>query len=101
MVHTGDPTSDRPQRTELSVAFGGASVAFWFCCPFWLVVWMVALPVGLTGLVRGAIEYRAASRQGMSRTKSLIGLVLSSIGTAAAVAYMIFIFTHPYLDIQE
>lgn len=86
---------------ELAVVFGGVSVAFWFCCPFWLLVWMLALPVGLTGLVRGVIEYRAASREGTSRTKSLTGLVLSSIGTAAAVAYMMFVFTHPNLEIQE
>ncbi|MFC9915671.1 hypothetical protein [Streptomyces sp. NPDC059862] len=84
-----------------AVVFGGASVAFWFCCPFWTLVWLLALPLGLAGLVRGAIEYRAASHQSASRAEPLAGLVLSSLGTAAAVAYMVFVLTHPDLPIQE
>lgn len=66
-----------------------------------MLVWALALPLGLTGLVRGSIEYRAASRQSASRTQPLTGLVLSCLGTVAAVAYMIFVFTHPDLLIQD
>ncbi|MFE6127380.1 hypothetical protein ACFQ6Q_03765 [Streptomyces sp. NPDC056437] len=101
MTHTDDPTGDRPGRRSLAVVFGGASVAFWFCCPFWMLVRVLALPLGLAGLVRGSIEYRAASRQSTSRTEPLTGLVLSCLGTVAAAAYMIFVFTHPDLPIQE
>lgn len=72
----------------------------WFCCPFWMVVWPLALPIGLAGVVRGFIECRAASRQGVSRAQPLIGLALAAVGTAAAVVYMIFVFTHPDLPIQ-
>ncbi|MFE3494495.1 hypothetical protein ACFXOM_26670 [Streptomyces sp. NPDC059169] len=86
---------------SLAVVFGGASVAFWFCCPFWMLVWVLALPLGLAGLVRGSIEYRAASRQSASLSQPLTGLALSLVGTAAAVAYMIFVFTHPDLLIQD
>ncbi|MET7618830.1 hypothetical protein [Streptomyces sp. NPDC005408] len=86
---------------SLALAFGGASVAFWFCCPFWMVVWLLALPLGLAGLVRGVVENRAASQHGASRVQTLIGLGLASLGTAAAVAYMIFVITHPDLLIQD
>lgn len=72
----------------------------WFCCPFWMIVWPLALPIGLTGVVRGVIECRAASHRGVSRARPLTGLVLAVVGTAAAVAYMIFVFTHPDLPIQ-
>ncbi|MET7368338.1 hypothetical protein ABZS61_21250 [Streptomyces sp. NPDC005566] len=101
MTHTDAPTGYRSGQMSLSVVFGGASVAFWFCCPFWMLVWLMALPLGLAGLVRGSIEYRAASRQSAGRGPSVTGLALSSIGTVAAVAYMIFVFTHPDLPIQE
>lgn len=84
-----------------SVVFGAASVAFWFCYPLWTLVWALALPLGLTGFVPGAIGYRTASRQGLSRTQPLTGLALSSVGTAAAVAYMFFVFAHPRLPTQE
>ncbi|WP_228993668.1 hypothetical protein [Streptomyces sp. DH8] len=100
MISTDDSTGDRPRRTSLAVAFGGASVALWFCCPFWMLIWLVVLPLGLTGLVRGVIEYRAASRQDTSRTQPLIGLSLSTVGTGAAVAYMIFVVMHPDLPVQ-
>ncbi|MFD3331259.1 hypothetical protein ACFWV1_01145 [Streptomyces sp. NPDC058700] len=100
MTPTDDPTGDISGRTSRSVVFGAASVAFWFCCPFWMLVWVLALPLGLTGLVLGALEHRAASRQGVSRAQPLTGLALSSVGTAAAVAYMLFVFTHPELPIQ-
>lgn len=65
-----------------------------------MLVWVLALPLGVTGLVRGVIEYRAASRGGGSRTQPLIALVLSSLGTVAALAYMVFVFTHPELPVQ-
>ncbi|MFH9608500.1 hypothetical protein [Streptomyces sp. NPDC017448] len=65
-----------------------------------MLIWLVALPLGLTGLVRGVIEYRAASRQDADRAQPLIGLTLSTVGTGAAVAYMIFVFTHPDLPVQ-
>ncbi|URM91541.1 hypothetical protein LUW75_17920 [Streptomyces sp. MRC013] len=81
--------------------FGGLSVAFWFCCPFWVLVWLLALPLGLTGLVRGCVELRTASRLNTSRTAPVTALVLSALGTGAAVAYVVFVFTHPDLPIQE
>lgn len=65
-----------------------------------MIVWPLALPIGLTGVVRGWIECRAASRQGLSRVNPLIGLALAAMGTAAAVAYMIFVLTHPDLSVQ-
>ncbi|WP_371624619.1 hypothetical protein OG245_18520 [Streptomyces sp. NBC_01116] len=101
MARTDDSTGDRPEQTSLAVAFGGASVALWFCCPFWMLVWLLALPLGLTGIVRGVIEYRAASRHDTSRAQPRLGLALSTVGAAAAVAYMIFVFTHPDLLIQD
>ncbi|MFE2019384.1 hypothetical protein ACFW9O_15275 [Streptomyces sp. NPDC059499] len=97
MTRTDDVTGG---RARLAVVFGGASVACWFCCPFWMMVWAFALPMGLTGVVRGFIEWRAASREGVGRAEPLIGLALATVGTAAAVAYMIFVFTHPDLPIQ-
>lgn len=66
-----------------------------------MLVWLLALPLGVTGLVRGSIECRDAARRSESRTRPLTGLVLSALGTAAAVAYMIFVFTHPDVSIQE
>ncbi|MFI1189160.1 hypothetical protein [Streptomyces californicus] len=101
MTITDGPAGDRPRRTSPAVAFGGASVALWFCCPFWMLVWILVLPLGLTGIVRGVIEYRAASRQGTSRAQPRTGLALSTVGTVAAVAYMIFVFTHPDLPLQD
>ncbi|MFF4444824.1 hypothetical protein [Streptomyces sp. NPDC001502] len=101
MTHVDGAPGDKSRRSGLAVAFGGASVAFWFCCPFWMLVWMLALPLGLAGLVLGSLGYRAASRHGTSRDQPLTALALSSVGTAAAVAYMIFVFTHPDLPIQE
>ncbi|WP_406452445.1 hypothetical protein OG782_18840 [Streptomyces sp. NBC_00876] len=100
MISADQSSGGIPKRVVPAVAFGGASVAFWFCCPFWMLVWVLALPLGVTGLVRGVIEYRAASRGGGSRTQPLIALVLSSLGTVAALAYMVFVFTHPELPVQ-
>lgn len=65
-----------------------------------MMVWAFALPMGLTGVVRGFIEWRTASREGVGRAEPLIGLALAMVGTAAALAYMIFVFTHPDLPIQ-
>ncbi|MDX3097205.1 hypothetical protein PV703_14720 [Streptomyces sp. ME01-24h] len=88
-------------RLDLAVWFGGMSVACWCCCPFWLVVWVFALPMGITGLTRGIIEYRAAARERASTSRAVAGTALSLVGSGAAVAYMIFVFTHPDLPIQE
>ncbi|MFD8418401.1 hypothetical protein [Streptomyces sp. NPDC059466] len=101
MTRTDEVTGSGPIRGSLAVALGGASVVCWFCCPLWMIVWPLALPVGLTGAVRGVIEYRAASRQGVSRVPPLTGLALGTVGTAAAIAYMIFVFTHPDLPVQD
>ncbi|MFJ5267155.1 hypothetical protein [Streptomyces sp. NPDC088358] len=101
MTRTDEMADGGAGRRSLAVMFGGASVVCWFCCPFWMIVWPLALPIGLTGVVRGLIECRAASRLGVSRTQPLTGLVLGTIGTAAAAAYMIFVFTHPDLPIQD
>ncbi|MFJ4847324.1 MULTISPECIES: hypothetical protein [unclassified Streptomyces] len=100
MSRTGDPVSGSSARLSLAVPFGAASIACWCCCPFWMLVWFVALPLGLTGLLRGVIEYRAASRRGEARGNPLAGLALSTVGTAAAITYMVFLLTHPELPIQ-
>ncbi|MFG3304507.1 hypothetical protein [Streptomyces wuyuanensis] len=101
MSSADDPAAGSARRMSRAVAFGGASVAFWFCCPFWMLVWLLALPLGLAGLVRGVIEFRAATRLGHSRGEPLAALVLSAIGTAAAIVYLAFVFTHPDLPIQD
>lgn len=81
---------------DLAVWFGGMSVACWCCCPFWLLVWVFALPMGIAGLVRGITEYRAAARTQASKSRAVAGTVLSLIGSGAAVAYVIFVVTEPY-----
>jgi len=86
---------------ELAVWFGGVSVACWFCCPFWMLVWFFALPMGLAGLVRSFVECRASTHGRASRSRAVAGGVLSLLGAAAAVAYLIFLGTHPDLPIQE
>lgn len=96
-----DRGDDASSRQSVAVRLGGASVAPWFCCPFWMIVWVVALPLGIAGLVRGVIEFRAASRLGHDRGAPLTALVLSAVGTTAAVLYMVFVFTHPDLLIQD
>jgi hypothetical protein len=94
---TGTET-ERPSKRS-AVVLGGVSVAFWFCCPFWMLTWLLALPAGLAGLVLGCLQYRAASREGLNRTGPVAGMVLGAVGTAAAVAYLAFLVTHPDLDI--
>ncbi|WP_431948142.1 hypothetical protein [Actinacidiphila sp. bgisy167] len=81
---------------DLAVWFGGMSVAFWCCCPLWLLVWVFALPMGIAGLARGVIEYRAAARAQASRSRAVAGIVLGLIGSGAAVAYMILVVAAPY-----
>jgi hypothetical protein len=94
---TSSSTTGQPSGTmDLAVWFGGMSVAFWCCCPLWLLVWVFALPMGMAGLVRGITEYRAAARAQASRSRAVAGIVLGLIGSAAAVAYMILVVTDPY-----
>ncbi|MEU1541532.1 hypothetical protein ABZ461_26145 [Actinacidiphila glaucinigra] len=83
-------------KTDLAVLFGGMSVACWCCCPFWLLVWVFALPMGMAGLVRGVIEFRAAVRTQASRSRATAGIALSLTGSGAAVAHVIFVVAHPY-----
>ncbi|WP_306184780.1 MULTISPECIES: hypothetical protein [unclassified Streptomyces] len=93
------PETTRKKR-ELAVWFGGASLACWFCCPFWILVSFVALPMALTGLVRACVEYRAAKSGRASGPRAVAGGVLSLLGAAAAIAYMIFLSTHPDIPVQ-
>jgi hypothetical protein len=65
-----------------------------------MLTWFFALPAGLGGLVLGWVQYRAASREGLSRTRPMTGMALGAVGTVAAVAYLIFLIRHPDLDIQ-
>ncbi len=86
---------------ELAVWFGGTSVACWFCCPFWTLVCYLALPMALVGLVRAYVEHQASLHGRASRSRAVAGGVLSLLGGAAAIAYMIFLATHPDLPVQE
>ncbi|MHA5050737.1 hypothetical protein [Streptomyces sp. SD15] len=99
MASVGSPDETR-EGAELAVWFGGLSVACWFCCPFWMLVWFLALPMGLAGLVRARVEYRASTHGRASRRRAVVGGALSLLGTAAAVAYLIFLATHPDLPAQ-
>lgn len=91
---------DAGRRRELAVYFGGVSVGCWFCCPFWLLVWILALPAGLAGLTLAVLEYRAARRELRAVARAVVSGVLSLVGTAAAIAYLIFVITHPDLPVQ-
>ncbi|MDT0462295.1 hypothetical protein [Streptomyces gibsoniae] len=97
-------SADAPDEThhvaQTAVWFGGASVAFWFCCPFWMLVWFVALPVALAGVVRAYVEYRASKDGRASRSRAVTGGMLSLLGAAAAIAYLIFLALHPDLPVQ-
>ncbi|MFD8304880.1 hypothetical protein ACFV29_21410 [Streptomyces sp. NPDC059690] len=99
MISVGTP-DETQEKAELAVWFGGASLAFWFCCPFWILVGFVALPLALVGLVRAFVEYRASKSGRANRTRAVAGGMLSLLGAAAAIAYMIFLATHPDLPVQ-
>jgi hypothetical protein len=65
-----------------------------------MLVCFIALPLAVVGLVRACIEY-AASRSGRtSRPRAVVGGALSLLGATAAIAYMIFLATHPDLPVQ-
>jgi hypothetical protein len=88
------------ERAELAVGFGGASLTCWLCCPFWALVCFIALPLGLVGLVRACVEYRASKSGRASRPRAVVGAALSLLGAMAAIAYMIFLASHPDLPVQ-
>ncbi|MEV6022037.1 hypothetical protein [Streptomyces sp. NPDC052036] len=99
MISPGAP-DETHDVSELAVWFGGASVTCWFCCPFWMLVWFVSLPLALVGLVRAYIEYRASKLGRTSRSRAVLGGVLSLVGAAAAIAYVVFLALHPDLPVQ-
>ncbi|MBP5892263.1 hypothetical protein F3K32_19885 [Streptomyces sp. LBUM 1483] len=93
---------DEPRQTgEFAVFLGGASVACWFCCPFWILVSVAALPLALAGLARARVEYRASAQGRTNRSRAVAGGALSLLGAAAAIVYLIFTATHPDLLIQD
>ncbi|MFI9646530.1 hypothetical protein ACIHAA_09585 [Streptomyces sp. NPDC052040] len=77
------------------------SVGSWFCCPFWALVSYFTLPLALVGLVLACVEYRASRSDRASRPRALVGGALSLLGTAASIAYVIFLGLHPELPVQE
>ncbi|GGJ16241.1 hypothetical protein [Streptomyces brasiliensis] len=91
---------DIPRGKELAVWFGGASVGVWLCCPFWTLTCFVALPLGLIGLVCARIEYLEALDGRAHRRRAVTGGVLSLVGTAAAIVYLVFLVSHPDLPAQ-
>ncbi|MET7453909.1 hypothetical protein ABZT03_18910 [Streptomyces sp. NPDC005574] len=99
MTSVGAPEETR-QGAELAVWFGGASLACWLCCPFWILVSFVALPLALAGLVRARVEYRASKSGRASRPRAVVGAALSLLGAAAAITYMVFSARHPGLPVQ-
>ncbi|WP_328837259.1 hypothetical protein [Streptomyces europaeiscabiei] len=99
MTSVGAP-GETQEMKELAVWFGGASVACWFCCPFWILVCFLTLPMALVGLVRAYLEYQASAHGRASRSRAVVGGVLSLLGGTAAIAYMIFLATHPDLPVQ-
>ncbi|MFB7244359.1 hypothetical protein CW362_19725 [Streptomyces populi] len=100
MISVDAPDGTR-ERAELAVWFGGASLACWFCCPFWVLVSFISLPLALVGAVRAFVEYRASRSGRASRTRAVVGGVLSLLGAAAAITYMVFLAAHPGLPVQE
>jgi len=100
MIPVGAPNETR-EKAELAVWFGGASLACWLCCPFWILVSFVSLPLALVGLVRACIEYHASKSGRGSKTRAVVGAGLSLLGAAAAITYMIFLANHPDLPVQE
>ncbi|MFE2964524.1 hypothetical protein ACFXKC_12800 [Streptomyces sp. NPDC059340] len=100
MISVGTPDETR-EKAELAVWFGGASLAWWFCCPFWILVSFVSLPMAFVGLVRACVEYHASKSGRANRTRAVVGAGLSLLGAAAAITYMIFLANHPDLPVQE
>jgi hypothetical protein len=100
MISSGAPGEGR-EGPELAVRFGGASLACWFCCPFWALISFVALPAALVGLVRARVEYHASKAGRTSGSRAVTGAVLSLPGAAAAITYMVFLADHPELPVQE
>lgn len=85
---------------EDAVWFGGASLVWWFCCPFWALVSFGALPFALVGLVRAWAEYRASRAGRASGRRALVGGGLSLPGATAAIAYLVFLARRPELPVQ-
>ncbi|MFD6552229.1 hypothetical protein [Streptomyces sp. NPDC058398] len=100
MIPGGAPDETR-EKAELAVWFGGASVACWFCCPFWILVSLVALPLALAGVVRAFVEHHASKAGRANGTRALVGGALSLLGAAAAITYIVFLATHPDLPVQD
>lgn len=96
---TVPPDTGEPRRSA-AFALAGASVAFWFVCPFWMLTWVLVLPLGATGLALGVRDYRAARRAGVSRAGPVTALALAAVGTSAALAYMVFALSDPDLPVQ-
>ncbi|GGY57353.1 hypothetical protein GCM10010385_02780 [Streptomyces geysiriensis] len=99
MTSAGTPDETRA-GAELAVWFGGASMACWLCCPFWILVCFIALPLALVGLVRACVEYRSSKLGRASRPRAVVGAVLSLLGAIAAITNMIFLANHPDLPVQ-
>ncbi|WP_435227461.1 hypothetical protein [Streptomyces sp. Tue6028] len=95
-----DAPDETRARAELAVWFGGASIACWLCCPFWILVCFISLPLALVGLVSAYVEFRASRLGRASRPRAVVGGVLSLLGATMAIAYMIFLATHPDLPVQ-
>ena len=100
MISVGAPDETR-EKAELAVWFGGASLACWLCCPLWILVSFVSLPLAFVGLVRAGIEYHASKSGRANRTRAVVGAGLSLLGAATAITYMIFLAHHPDLPVQE
>jgi hypothetical protein len=99
MTSTGPPDEARG-KAELAVWFGGASLAPWLCCPFWALVCFLALPLALVGLVRACTEYHASRSDRASGPRAIAGGALSLLGASAAIAYLVFLSSHPDLPVQ-
>jgi hypothetical protein len=95
-----DAPDEARERPALAIWFGGTSTVCWLCCPFWILVCFIALPLALVGLVRAWIEYQASRAGRASRPRAIVGGVLSLLGATAAIAYMIFLANHPDLPVQ-
>ncbi|WP_329457034.1 hypothetical protein [Streptomyces sp. NBC_01497] len=95
-----DTPDETGQRAPLAVRFGGASLVRRLCCPFWILVSFVTLPLALVGLVRAYVEHRASRSGRASGPRAAVGAVLSLLGATAAIAYMVFLARHPELPVQ-